>query len=928
MPKCRTTALAFGVVVLAGFLLIPGAGSTASVAGFSPAALAASDPCPGTVLDHNYTGTVEWNGAEPGTSVPLRFSYFAEVTTNKTDGVVLSTVCSALNGTATPNGSGNFTLAIDPVQNTTCIFPGGGEAGTCITTVGPYEAVDVTPLGPVPPGYVPTVVQNGTSFAVDIYSGLASVVLDPGVSPATFSTSAVDELTATPMTGADTPSPLSPVYTWTLSGAGWSFVGKPGGPSANVTAAPDTGIGNLSVVAQVSVQGGTLVTPVASELLLSQATEIGTASMNRTVVDAGEPLGVSIDASGAAGYDYSATIYPGLGVSAIAVPCASAPASAGTVALACTGTVVYPTTGSAPPSVGVSNGASTASWTLPEVTVDPAPSIVMLPGDPVGYVGAALPLEVTAAAGTGTAPYEQACIAAGTAAISCQTTPGPTWTFRPTFPSAGTFTVRGWVLDATGANRSATVDVTVDAPPGVAFAPTGLSISAGTPLSVHAVLTGGALPAETWWNVSGSSAPIATGSVAADGTIAALFDPALVGYETLTVTAVDRLGTAFAASITFSVGPGVATSVAPSGLPVPPSVPAGTSVGVEWHALDAVGILVPAFASLGTIELALPGSGDAAAGWVNASGYGPLPSSVAGWFTVPAAAWADGALNVSVTARTAGQVHVDLTLANGFSTADDPVAVLFGPDLDHLRLSEPATARTDPSASDTLWQVSDRFGNPATGAVVVTTSSFGGRVSEMLSTAFVESGGATGAWVNYTVPGGEGGTVTVTDAAGQALLPTVVVPAPTSVWASVVPILPFAALAGAAVVLTLAAYRARRRAGRSGRSAADPATSLQALAEGRATIVEVVRRQGPIDLAGIATVWRTTPAPDALADWIASLLTDGTLDATFGDDGVARFVLSEPATSGTRIVVDVAEFDRGEEAREAARNEWEANDER
>jgi hypothetical protein len=41
---------------------------------------------------------------------------------------------------------------------------------------------------------------------------------------------------------------------------------------------------------------------------------------------------------------------------------------------------------------------------------------------------------------------------------------------------------------------------------------------------------------------------------------------------------------------------------------------------------------------------------------------------------------------------------------------------------------------------------------------------------------------------------------------------------------------------------------------------------------------------------------------------------------------VARFVLAEPSVPDARVTVDVAEFDRGEEAREAARTDWESED--
>ena len=926
MPRYRTTTLALGVVLLAVVLTVPLPSSVPAAARGGPAQLAGAlaSPCGGTVLPHNYSGTVERNGANAGSSIPVGFTYDAQVTTNLTDGVVLSTVCSTLNGTTTPGSNGEFSLSIDPATNTSCRFPGGGGAGTCVTTTGPYEALDVTPIGPAPPGYLHSVEQNGTTFTVDVYAELASVDLGSGDSPATFSTSAVDPLAATAMTGAGTPTPAAPEFTWTLTGAGWSFVGPTGGSSVNVTAAPDAGIGNLTVVAQLSVDGDPLVTPAASEQLVARSTEIESASVNRTVVDAGQPLEVTVAATGAAGYNYTATLFPGLGVAPSPAPCVAAPPSSGSVALACATEFEYPATGAAQPAVEVSNGASSASWEFPEVTVNPAPAVTVLPGAPVGYVGEPIPIELTAATGTGTAPYERACLATGTGPVECQESPGPVWTFRPTFASAGEYTVRGSILDATGANRSASADVTVDIAPSIAFAPTPRSISAGSPTVVRAVLTGGALPGQLWWNLSGASVPVAAGPVVTDGTVSASFVPTAVGYATLTVTAVDRLGTAVRASLTFSIGPGVATSLAAYGPTSPTSVLAGVPFAVAWRALDAVGIPVGAFASVAELELALPGSDGAAAGSVNASGFGPLTGAVPGWFSVPAAAWVDGALDVNVTVRTAGAVRVEVALANGFSTANDSVPVRVGADLDHLRLFDPQPTRSAGAANDTLWQVTDRFGNPAPGAAVVTTATFDGRVTETLSTAFAEPGDAAGVWVNYTVPAGEGGTVTVSDLAGQSLVPTRTVDAPTSEWAAVLPTLPFVALATVAIALTAIAQRRRRRIPASTLDHGESA--LQRLAEGRAAVVEVVRRQGPIDLAGIATVWDSAAPPDALADWVASLLTDGTIDARFGADGVARFVLAGPSGPDARVTVDLEAFDRGEAARTAARSDWESDD--
>jgi hypothetical protein len=79
---------------------------------------------------------------------------------------------------------------------------------------------------------------------------------------------------------------------------------------------------------------------------------------------------------------------------------------------------------------------------------------------------------------------------------------------------------------------------------------------------------------------------------------------------------------------------------------------------------------------------------------------------------------------------------------------------------------------------------------------------------------------------------------------------------------------------------------------------------LRRLAEGRATVVELLRRSGPLPLHEIEARWEPAPAPPALADWVASLVTDGTLRATIGDAGQARFALAERPEPEPQVTLD------------------------
>jgi hypothetical protein len=886
-----------------------------------------TNPCTGNLLPHNYTGAILENRAPAGASLEAGYSYDAWVTTNLTDGVIKSSVCTTESARAVTNSSGEFAFSLDAAVNSSCNFPGGGKAGTCVETVGPYEFVNVSLVTAPPTGYLESVSQSGTSFTVQEYSPLASVQLTPGGPSSTFSPGAMDPFGAIPRTGVGTLAPGAPQYLWSLHGVGWTFNGSSSGPEVNVTAASGAAVGNLSVTATLS-WGGAVFQPAPTRVeLIAEATAIGSASLNRTAVDLGQPIGVTVEAVGAPGYTYTATIDPGLGEAASPASCTPSP-SDGSVALACFGSIDFGATGVAQPTVTVSNGISPAAWTFPEVTVAPAPAVVFLPGTPTGYVNESFPLTVQAATGTGTAPYREACLESGAGPVTCTDSPGPAWTFAPVYRTPGEYLATAWTIDATGANRSASTSIRIVGTLAVAITNTNQSASVGEALSLRAMVSGGELPARVWWNATGVSSPVYTGPVTSDGTVGASYAPADVGFVTLSIVVVDGHGAVASATHTFPVGPGLAAAVVPLVLPSTEATPAGAPISVAWQATDAAGVPVRQFSAPAEIELAIPGTPGAAPGWVNASGLGPLATSVPGWFDVPATAWIAGALNVTVTSRVATTLEVELTVAGGLSTAGGSVAVVVHPDLDHLVLFDPVTRVSGTATNDTLWQVTDRFGNPAVGGEVVVTTSFGGNSVRTTDPVLAEPDGATEVWVNYSAPGGEGGTVAVTDLAGETVLPPVVVPGPAGPWTVSLATLAYVSviLAAAAVAFAMLLGAQRRKPATPRAVPEDDETALRRVAEGQATVVEIVRRLKYIDLAGIAAEWEPPPAPEALADWIASLLTDGTLDATFADDGTARFRLGNPPPGDVRVTLDVEEYDREMRRRDRARAEWDGDD--
>jgi hypothetical protein len=932
-PRYRAFAGTATVVVIAAVLL----GSTIALVATPPAAsafgaqlLPEDAPCPGAVLPHNYSGVLAVDGHAGGSSVALSYSYAATVTTNTTAGAVFSSACVEENGTVATSENGSFALSIDPIPDIRCTTGDSGSSGQCVSTEGPYELVSLAPASPIPPGYYDSVVQNGTTFEVNLYPFLGSVVLTPGGPEATFSVGARDGFQATPLTGAGTPTPGSmvPTYAWSLSGVGWTFLPGTRDTSVNVTAAPGAGVGNLSVVASLAVNGGTLTTSPSSVELVAAATTIASASLNRTALDVGQSVRVVANGSGASGYPYSLTLHPGLGEPNATVPCSVTAGAEGSAALACAIAWNYTSVGESQPVATVSNGYSTAAWPFPIVTVNADPSIAVTPSAPVGYANATLPITVGVSSDTGTLPYRQACLGSGSGPPECLDTPGPTWSFGPVYSAPGRYTATAWTVDATGENRSTSVGVRIVAPLRVALSTNVTDLAVGTPIVLDTVVGGGDLPAQVWWNASGSETSGATERVSVDGPLELDWVPSASGALTISVTVADSLGTLATATESWVVGVGAATAVVPVVLPATSPVRAGAPVSIGWQALDAANEAVHDFASAAEIELLVAGSDRTAGGWVNASGIGPLASPLPGWFDVPENAWIGGALNASVTSRVAGSIQVDLVVAAGLPGAGRSVTLEVLPDIDRLHLWDPRVVLAEARANDTLWQVADRFGNPATGGSVVTTTWFNG-VSERTETPILsEPNGTTDVWVNYTAPALFAGTVTITDLAGDVLVAPIAVAGISGAWSVLLSEMPLPAGFAAGVIAgSIALLRARRgRAVIDDTAGEDDEIALQRLAEGRESVVEVVRRAGPLDLAGLAVSWTPPPAPPDLADWVASLLTDGTLNATFGDDGVARFCLANAGPAPERVVVDVDAFDRAQRRRTEARAEWDRDD--
>lgn len=364
---------------------------------------------------------------------------------------------------------------------------------------------------------------------------------------------------------------------------------------------------------------------------------------------------------------------------------------------------------------------------------------------------------------------------------------------------------------------------------------------------------------------------------------------------------------------------GTATSVAELG-PAPSDVVVGTPFSLAWQALGPGGVRATSFSAATELTVVASANGSTLPTAANDSATGPLSRSPNGTFSIPASAWNNGMLDLTLNVTSAAPATVRL-FGPELPSEPAPIAVPVNPDLDHVVLYDPSP-QGNATSNDTLWLVRDRFGDPVPGAYLYVD--FVTALAQRTTVVPVTwtSDGTTAAWVNYSLPANGTGTLRVTDGANATVLGPLVVAAP--VVATVVPapalspllVATIALLAvGAVVGMAVLVFggRARPRVG-----AVEGEEDLRRLAEGRATVVELVRDAGPLGLAEIEAQWEPPPAPAALADWVASLVTDGTLTATLGEGGRARFSLAAPPPEEPKVTLDEEALAREIARRDAA----------
>jgi len=904
--KVGTIALGLVFLVLLSGLVLASSSSKADRVP-TPTSASGSAECTAPVPSSGIQGALTVDGgplpssAADGVVLPYTNAVSYQVV-QLPSGAIVSTGCAGAQGNVTTGTGGAFSFepSLPALQ---CTSPDG--VGECTVYEGTYLPIGIDLAGTPPAGYAISVAGTSTPIAISLVYELASVSITPGGPTVTTSVGAPTTFTAAAWASNGSATSLSPTFSWAVNGTGWSIVGSSTQRFVTMTAVEGASIAVLTVRADARAEGVGLAPVTATVDAVAVATEIETGATNRTLLDAGGTMQVDLTAVGAPGYPYSASIQPGLGLSEVTAPCSSRAATEGTVEVSCVANLTYPSAGTAQPTANVTNGFSSASWRFPDVTIDPPPDLYVQPSVPVGYAGSPVPLIVSAANGSGTPPYAQACLEPGNSSLACELTPGPAWSFSPVFPGPGSYAARAWAVDADGWNASVGFSIEVVAPLEVGpLQSDPANATAQSQVGLSADVSGGVLPLRYWWNSTDRPGSLLTGELAADGYLNATVVPATPGSLLVTLTVVDRLGTVGTRELLLTIGPAAAQRIVVAIPPPAGAITVGVPITLAWEALDATGGLDRAFDA--AVELDVRGTAVAPEAWANASGVGPLSPLSGEGFGVPGSAWVAGALSVNLTLATAEGIMVGLS-GSGVPDPVPPMNLTVEPDRLHVKLLSPTVVRPGDRANSTLWRTEDRFGNAVPGALLTVDLAFGGERTDEVVPSVALPGGGSGVWVNYTALTGASGEVSVVDAAGATVLGPLAVPAAPGAAPSgaIVEALAASVPIGAVGAAAFAVVRRRRRTRGSGENTEE----LQRLAEGRAKATELIGRAGALDLPELERCWGASPPPD-LAEWLASLVADGTVRATVGEDGRPRFCLVGAPADGPRVTVDPEVLDR------------------
>lgn len=514
-----------------------------------------SGACLGASVNSPATGTLELKGSSAplpslsGVSVEVDY-FYTEMTVG---GSSSNESCQPTSATGTTNGTGAFSVPL-PIPGKSC------PSSVCIEYSGPYGPLGFRTAG-APAGFVEQDPANGTSpgtiqWDANLYSAQLNVSGPEVVSvdaPVKVSVQASNAL------GEPAPGPLA--YHWYVAGLGWGSTNVTE-PNVTVEGTESGWDGSVYVTIDADYAGTTESASSTVLSLLPVSTEVQSAAASPNPADPGISVTFDVTASGAFGYAYSVTVDPGLGVGPVSGPCTSVRLPNGTANLTCEAHGLYPVAGNATSTVSVSNGFSTGQLTGPTISVHPVELVTLHAPSLLTYANRTVNVTVSVTPGTGNGPYGPACLSVnGTPGLTCQLRNGTSWVFPVSFAAPGDYDLQAFVADRLGENASATGVVVVV--PWLAARPAGastLTFVADRTGVVSVIVSGGALPLETWWNFSGAASPLCVGEVP-DGPISCVYAPAVPGSSNLTLTVRDALGTE--AQVAFRIIVTAATPVNP-----------------------------------------------------------------------------------------------------------------------------------------------------------------------------------------------------------------------------------------------------------------------------------------------------------------------------------------------------------------------------
>lgn len=836
---------------------------------------------------------------------------YAEQVTVTPSGHPATERCTTSSATGTTDALGRFAIPL-------VLPPGGCNAYGCTEYSGPFAPESVALADAAPAGYFLTGNVTSPLSHLALVAAFDRLGIDPA-GPKTVSVGDPVLFRADAYAADGAPSPATITAAWSVLGPGW-VLSSPERTSTELTAVENAGPTTLGLLASATYLGHAIPALRATDALNAVATSIDIASASPTRLDAGSSATFTLLGRGSEGYNYSATVDPGAGASASVAPCVATLIPGGEVEVACSVVVPYPRAGAYQPVANLTNGYSVADWRFPTLTVSSTLELALPPGPVLGYTGAPIVLVAGVANATGNGPYGPACLDDGLGGLQCEPGPGPSWRFVLTYSDPGAYTASFHVEDASGANASRPLAVTVGTPPRVEdLAADPASIPMHTPDSLVATVRGGVGPIEYWWNSSALPGAFAWGSTSAGrGLSATYWANGSSGAQTITLTVRDGLGTIAASSVAVYVVPGPAVSVAAvagtpnatwlAGLPARYSLEALTPAPVSAR--------VPDYGAEVDLRL-VAGAAPASALALESALLGPVDPAANGTFVLPASAWFAGYLNFTVSAERAGTYLFALTTELPVAFAPHGTfEVAVAADLPALRLVDPVYAVGGARENHTLYHLVDPFGNPAPAGALYVTESFGGPNVTATSPIHANATGAW-AWVNYSAPSDAAGVVVVRSGWGELLLGPITVPAAPTVlpllWVSA------ATLAGLGAVALGASALRRRRGGGPGELEEISPEELRREAEGRSALLARIREDGPLDLDAVFD--RTGPgAPSRaeLTEWLASLLTERLVESTVAADGTPRIRAADlPALrEAPRVEFDPSVLERAGEVPE------------